>query len=484
MGRYVVGIDNGSQSTKVSVFDERGRVMCSASRPLRTYFTPRPEVAEHPDDDIWDSIAEASRAAMAAFDGDPGEIAGVGLCTIRYCRALLRADGTLAAPVMSWMDQRVSRPYVAEVPDVAWITTSSGYATARMTGQFRDTVANYQGMWPLSTDRWSWLDDDDEGFVACNMPRDALFELVMPGDVLGRVSRAASAETGLPEGLPVFATANDKAVEALGCGLSDPGDLLVSLGTYIASMTLGEQNRQGGSFWSNFASIPHRYLYESGGIRRGMWTVSWWRDLLGAEAAEPAAAAGLSPEAWLDQQAAATVPPGSDGLMVVLDWLATPGIPFRKGSMLGFDGRHGRLHVHRAILEGIALTIGRCATEMGQELGRDFNRLVVSGGGSASRLFLQIFADVLGLPAERTRVHNAVGLGAAICATVGLGWYPSFEEAMVAMVSKELEVPPEPANHDLYRRIQPIYDSIPACTDPVFERSHPLFVGGPETREP
>ncbi len=483
MGRYVVGIDNGSQSTKVSIFDEWGGVVSSATRPLRAYCTPRPGVAEHPDDDIWDSIREASRAAMAAFPGESREIAGVGLCTIRYCRALLRADGRLAAPVMSWMDERVSGAYEPEVPEVAWITTSSGYATARMTGQFRDTVANYQGMWPLSTDRWSWL-DDNEGFAACNMPRDALFELVMPGDELGRVSASAAEETGLPEGLPVFATANDKAVEALGCGLSDPGDLLVSLGTYIASMTLGVENRQGASFWSNFASVPYRYLYESGGIRRGMWTVSWWRDLLGAEAAGPAAAAGLSPEAWLDEQAAATVPPGSDGLMVVLDWLATPSAPFRKGSMLGFDNRHGRFHVHRAILEGIALTIGRCANEMARELGRDFRRLVVSGGGSASRLFLQLFADVFGLPAERTRVHNAVGLGAAICATVGLGWHASFEDAMEAMVAKELDVPPEPAHHELYRRIQPIYDSIPARTDPVFERSSALFAGRPLAPEP
>lgn len=474
MGRYLIGIDNGSQSTKVSVFDLRGNVVCQARQPLRPNDTPRPGLVEHPDDDLWESIGVASRAALAAFPGKPAELVGVGLCTIRFCRALLRADGSLASPVMSWMDDRVSRPYEDLVRDVAWITTSSGYLGSRMTGKFLDTAANYQGMWPISTDRWEWL-RDDEGFAACNMAREHLLELVMPGEILGEVTEAAAAHTGIPAGLPVVATANDKAVEALGCGLTSPDDLLVSLGTYIAGMTIGEDNRVGSSFWSNFASIPHRYLYESLGIRRGMWTVSWWRDVLGAEASLRAAREGVPVERWLDHQAAATVPPGADGLMVTLDWLAPTDVPFRKGSMLGFDGRHGRLHVQRAILEGIALSIRRCATAMGDELGRSFRRLVVSGGGAGSPLFVQIFADVFGLPALRTRVNDAVGLGAAMCAAVGLGVYSSFDEAIVEMVQAESAVPPEPANHELYARMQRVYDQITRHTDELFEQSFPIF---------
>ena len=111
-----------------------------------------------------------------------------------------------------------------------------------------------------------------------------LFDLVMPGDLLGHVTPEASRHTGIPAGVPVYATANDKAVEALGCGLRSSGTLLVSLGTYTASMTMGKRNIvDASSFWSNFACIPHEYLYESLGIRRGMWTVSWWRDMLGEQ---------------------------------------------------------------------------------------------------------------------------------------------------------------------------------------------------------
>jgi len=474
MKRYLIGIDNGSQSTKVSVFDERGTVVCEGRQALRPNDTPRPGIVEHPDDDIWFSIGEASRQAMEAFPGDVADIVGVGLCTIRFCRALLKADGTLASPVMSWMDARVSRPYEHTDLDVAYVTTSSGYISHRMTGEFKDTAANYAGVWPFSADRWEWL-RDDEGFAKFQVPREMLFEVVMPGEVLGHVTPEASRHTGIPAGLPVIATSNDKAVEALGCGLRSPDTLLVSLGTYTASMTVGERNvPDAKSFWSNLAAIPHQYLYESHGIRRGMWTVSWWRDLLGEAARAAAARRGLGVERYLDLEAE-KVPPGSNGLMVVLDWLAPTEAPFKKGAIVGFDVRHDSFHIYRAILEGIALTIHRCGTALGRETAQTFNRIVVSGGGSNSDVFMHIFADVFGIPAVRSRMNNAAGLGSAMCAAVGQGLYGSWDEAVEKMVAWEAPFAPDIRNHELYQAMSAVYDEIPSLTDKIFQRSYEIF---------
>lgn len=341
MTRYFIGIDNGSQSSKVTVFDEHGRAVCEGRQSLRPYATPRPGVVEHPDDNLWTSIGEASRQAMAGFPGDVADIVGVGLCTIRFCRAVLKADGTLAQPVMSWMDARVSRPYEHTLPEARYVTTSSGYISHRMTGVFRDTAANYAGdSWPLDSDTWQWTTDDTV-LAKSGVPREMLFDLVMPGEVLGTVTAAAARHTGIPEGLPVVATANDKAVEALGCGLRSSDTLLVSLGTYVAGMTVGDRNVPDASdFWTNYACMPHSYLYESFGVRRGMWTVSWLRDLLGEEAVAGARAAGRSVEEHLNAEAA-KVPPGCDGLMTVLDWLAPTDAPYRKGTILGFDEQAG-----------------------------------------------------------------------------------------------------------------------------------------------
>lgn len=472
--RYFIGIDNGSQSSKVAIFDEQGTLVCEGRQPLRLNDTPSPGVVEHPDDDLWSSIGEASRRAMAAFPGDPSDIVGVGLCTIRFCRALLKADGSLAQPVMSWMDARVSCPYEHTNDEVRYVTTSSGYISQRMTGEFKDTAANYQGMWPIDTGSWHWPTDDAD-LEKCSIPREMLFELVMPGDTLGYVTPQAAEHTGMPQGLPVMATANDKAVEALGCGLRSSDVLLVSLGTYIAGMTMGERNILDAShYWTNFACMPNEYLYESFGVRRGMWTVSWFRELLGEEAVAGAKAAGLSVEDYLNAEAS-KVPAGSDGLMTVLDWLAPADAPYKKGSILGFDGRQGRFHIYRSILEAIALTIHRCGTEMGKELGVDYRHTIVSGGGSNSDLMMQIFADVFGIPAVRSKVNNAVGLGSAICVAVGLGVYDSFADAMDTMVKVSNTFEPNPENHAMYQEMAAVYRDISSHTDDVYKKSYELF---------
>ncbi|SFR06351.1 Sugar (pentulose or hexulose) kinase [Lentzea waywayandensis] len=453
---YLIAIDNGSQSTKVSIVDEFGRVHASAQRPLRPYEHPRPGQVVHPDDDVWDSIAEACTEAMQRFTGASGEIAGVGLCTIRFCRALLQADGTLAEPLLSWMDDRLGRPQWDDKA-IRYVTTSSGHVTLRLTGERRDTAGNYEGMWPIDHETWLWP-DSSPSYADTGMRREQLFDLVDPGALLGNVTVEASEATGLPAGLPVYATSNDKAVEALGSGLGD--ELLVSLGTYIAAMTTGDRHTVDpeGRFWSNFGSVPGKYLYESNGIRRGMWTVSWYRQLVDSDLGELEAGA-------------ANVEPGCGGLMTVLDWLAPGDHPYRRGALLGFDGTQGRYHVYRSILEGIALTMNRHSTSMAEALGREFPELIVSGGGSRSDLVMQIFADVFGRPVRRTRMSDAAGLGAAICAAVGSGVHPDWDSAVKAMVTTADVFTPSPAA-SAYQQIARDHARITDYTDPLFASTH------------
>jgi xylulokinase len=460
MRPYLLAIDNGSQSTKVTIFDARGRALASARKTLQPYDTSVPGHAVHPGDDIWDSIRHACREAMASFDGDTADIVAVGLCTIRFCRAMLAADGSLAEPVLSWMDERVARPYEATNPLTRYLTTSSGYITGRLTGRFTDTSANYEGVWPIDHDTAAWS-SDPAAYAATGMARDMLFDLVPPGGRLGQVTPAAAAATGIPAGLPVYATANDKAVEALGSGLEEDGSVLLSLGTYIAAMTVGPSSRSAGeSYWANFAARPGKYLYESTGIRRGMWMVSWYRALLQGPHGE-------EPEDALNA-AASELAPGSNGLLTLPDWLAPGDAVWRRGALLGFDGSQGRAHIYRSILEGIVLTMANHTAAMERALGRRLSPVLVSGGGSRSDLIMQIVADVFDRPARRTTVNDAAGLGAAICAAVGHGIYPGWDQATAAMVSAGDQFAPDARAARAYRQINEVYAALTGYTDPLF----------------
>jgi xylulokinase len=291
------------------------------------------------------------------------------------------------------------------------------------------------------------------------------------------VTPGAAEATGIPAGLPVYATANDKAVEALGSGLEEDGTVLLSLGTYIAAMTIGPSSRStDDSYWANFAARPGTYLYESTGIRRGMWMIGWYRTLLeGSHGEEPPARTGRLEEA-LNAEASALAP-GSNGLLTLPDWLAPGDAAWRRGALLGFDGSQGRAHIYRSILEGIALTMANNTAAMEQALGRRLSPVLVSGGGSHSDLMMQIVADVFDRPARRTTVNDAAGLGAAICAAVGHGIYPDWGQATAAMVSAGGEFAPDAAAARAYQNINKVYARLTAFTDPLFRSMADVLQG-------
>ena len=449
---YFVGVDSGTQSTKVSMINQRGEVLLSASQPLKPMLSRQKGWVEHPDDDLWDSTKAALKELMAAFTGDVSDIKGIGLCAIRCCRVFLKKDGSLAAPVMSWMDVRAYVPFEDD-PGIGYTGSTSGYLTFRLTGELKDTIANsYQYQFPTDMDTWRWS-EDPEVLSAFRIPRAKLLDMVLPGDILGHVSAAAARETGLPEGVPVVATANDKAVEALGSGLIEPRVALLSLGTYITSMVAGERNLPDGeTFFTNLSCIPHRYLYESTGIRGGMWHISWFKSIIGDELERSARESGRIVEEVLEAEAAG-VPAGCDGLMTVPDWLAPATQLHKKGVMIGFDQRHTRGHMYRSIMEAIAMRMKNNLDGMIRDVGAVPDKLIVCGGGSNSPLFMQIVADVFGIRTVRNRINGAAGLGAAICVAVATGVHADFAQAVAAMVQQQDEYNPIPANSKVYEAI-------------------------------
>ena len=252
---------------------------------------------------------------------------------------------------------------------------------------------------------------------------------------------------------------------------------MLSLGTYIAAMTIGSFSESADErYWVNFAARPGMYLYESTGIRRGMWMISWYRTLLeGTHGEEPPPGTARLEDALNDEASGLT--PGSNGLLTLPDWLAPGNATWRRGALLGFDGSQGRAHIYRSILEGIALTMANNTAAIEQALGRRLSPVLVSGGGSRSDLMMQIVADVFDRTARRTTVNDAAGVGAAICAAVGHGIYPDWGQATAAMVSAGDEFAPDAAAARAYRQINRLYAGLTTFTDPLFRAMADVLQG-------
>jgi sugar (pentulose or hexulose) kinase len=208
-----------------------------------------------------------------------------------------------------------------------------------------------------------------------------------------------------------------------------------------------------------------------------MATVTWVKDLLGSDIIRMAEKMNLSPEAYLNITGA-DVRPGCDGLYTVLNWLPQPSRLHERGMMIGFNSTHQGPHMFRSVLEGIAMTMKNHAQAMCDELGTPLTHIIVSGGGSNGDLFMQIFADVFGVPAHRNVVNGSASMGAAICAALALGVYGSRQEAIDKMVRRRDTFTPVRENVTLYRRInEEVYQHIVPATDDLLTRSHRIFNG-------
>ena len=471
--KYLMGVDVGTQSAKVLIFDLNGNIVCEGIQTLRKLNIPAPLLAEHPDDDLWDALKSAFLQAMERFQNEHGrkkeDILAMGLCVIRCCRVLLKENGELACPVINWMDKRLNYPHDPgdRDKDVRYVTTSSGYITHRLTNEFKDTCANYIGWWPMDNDTFDWS-TDHELIKSCHIPRKMLFDVVRPGDILGHVTRTASESTGLPAGLPVVATAHDKAVEALGAGSLSNGTVLISLGTYIGAMVHGSENMKTAKhFWPFQASVPGQYLYECMGVRRGMWTVTWFCDQFGKGIIKEAEDNHMTIEAFFNREAG-NIPPGCEGLITIHDWAPPSEAPWRKGAIFGFDGRHTRAHIFRSILEGIGFTMKNHVDKMAEELKRPVKKLIISGGGAKSDVLMQIFSDVFGVPACRNKITGSASVGCIINAGMAVHAFDSYEKAVENLVCQGDEFFPDPENNRFYTCLNnQVYKKVTPYFDPV-----------------
>ena len=445
-GALVLAIDQGSQSTKVLLVDAEGRVHArsrSPLRPLETGAAGEAGRAEHPGDDLWESLVTAVRSLLASWDGRPDRIVALGLCSIRCCQVILDDAGRLLAPVRSWMDVRTWQPWAADRwhddPRVATVGAASAYLTARLTGERVDAAAAYDTM---------WLD-------ANQAPPGLLPARIDAGEVLGRLTPEAASVLGLPQGAPVVATGNDKAVEALGAGLVAEEDaVLLSLGTYVAAMTpvaVGGSRRAaaaaGEATWLNDACPPGTMLAETGGVRHGIGTVSWTAELMGDDVVA------------LGREAAA-VAAGADGVVAVPDWLAPGDQPWRRGALLGLQRGHSRAHVFRAVLEGLVLTMADNVRATEADLQHRFGVVVLSGGGAASPLLVDMVAAALDRPVVRPAETDAAGLGAAVCAVIGAGLHPGWEAAVAVMVRRSAPAAPAPDLVAAYADLAPRHGAL------------------------
>jgi sugar (pentulose or hexulose) kinase len=503
---YILAIDNGTQSVRAMLIDVRGHVAALAKVPITPYFSDQPGWAEQHPEYFWEAVCTACHKLWASTDLPKAAIAGVALTTQRATVIHLDAAGLPLRPAMVWLDERrVDRERldpvrglwglafrlagaaetVAELqaeaecnwvrlyqPEI-WAKTHkvlllSGYLTHRLTGEYADSVGCQVGYLPFDYKNLRWAGPRDWKWQAVPMRPDMLPALVHPAQPLGAITRTASEATGIPAGLPLIAAAADKACEVLGAGAVAPHIACLSFGTSATVNITSHRYIEPMPLIPPFPSaVPGAYSLEML-TYRGFWMVNWFKAQFGQPEVQAAGANGTSPEAMLDELVSHTSP-GADGLMLQPYWSPGLTMPDARGAIIGFSDVHTRAHVYRALIEGLAYALRDGAARIARRAGTAITEIRVAGGGSQSQAAMQITADMFGLPAARLHTYETSGLGAAIDAAVGLGWYPDIPAAIREMVRLGDQFMPRPDAHArydelyhrvymrMYRQLRPLY---------------------------
>jgi xylulokinase len=483
----VIGLDIGTTSTMAVAVRLPGEILAVASRPV-DLSSPEAGWAEEDPEQWWRNAQEVLREVTAGLD--PMSIAGLCATGMLPAVVLLDKDGRLLRPSIQQSDGRCSEE-VAELaaeldgaaflkrtgnginqqlvaaklrwirrhePEVfsriATVFGSYDFINFRLTGT-RAVEQNWAleaGFTDLQTHRIA-----DDLVALAGVARSAVPQRSVSHEQMGRVSAEAAAETGLPEGLPVFGGAADHIVSALGAGIKEAGDILLKFGGAGDIVVATDKPLPDARLYLDYHLVPGLYA-PNGCMASSGSALNWLAELIAT------GAMGEKPHAALDALAA-EIPPGADGLVCLPYFLGekTPiHDPLARGTFVGLSLGHGRGHIWRALLEAVAYGF-RHHIDVLRDIGHSPQRYVASDGGSRSRIWMQITADVLGAPV--TLLDNAHGssVGAAFVAGIGAGLVKDWAE--VTKLSRPgVALLPDPANraaYDLgYARYRGLYDRL------------------------
>ena len=499
-----LAIDVGTGSVRAALVDANGAIVRLAARE-HEQIVPRYGWAEQRPLDWWNGAVQAIREVLAAEPGAARHIAAICACGQMHGTVLIDADGELtrnAAPL--WNDKRATAqvetfraryratgdphaylPRTANPPTPAWpafklqwlrdhepaayeraatVFMPKDYVNFRLTGEracdWSDASMTF--LMDPKTRGWSAAMLDELGLDGRKLP-----PIRAPHELLGHVTRAAAAATGLREGTPVLVGAADYPASVLGSGVCEPGLASDITGTSSIITVIADAPMLHPEV-SNVATCEGLWgrftLLDSGGDAMRWARRAFHENTLSYDAVA---------------RKAAEAPVGAEGLFF-LPYLSGERFgphPNSRAQFFGIAARHGLGHLHRAVLEGVAFGVRRHMA-MIQPAGVAIERLVAASGGAKAALWLDIKASMYRTPILVPAEVECGVIGCALLAATAHGQFASLGDAVRRFVRFEREVQPDPRAADVYDRMMPIFERLYVQSQSLYDELDALAAAG------
>ncbi|MEG0595054.1 MAG: xylulokinase [Christensenella sp.] len=485
--KYLVGIDVGTSGVKCLVIDEAGKVISSVTKSYPLY-TPKPAWSEQDPADWWKGTKEALKELLSGVDKK--KLCAIGFSGQMHGLVPLDSDNKVIRNAILWNDQRTEKECEQIIAGAGGIDGLVGYTNNTMltgftggkllwlkqnepenyarlatfvmpkdyiryclTGEIATDASDASGTGFFDVAKREWASElvQKIGFDI------AIFPKVYESDeVTGHITAAAEAETGLPQGLPVYGGGGDAVIQNTGMGIVKEGTLGVVMGTsgvVATAMNSFGKNEDGKlQFFCNNAAGKYMVF---GCQLSCAGSMEWYKNTFYGDSAEPFKEINEGAEASAV---------GANGV-IFLPYLSGERCPHpdpdARGVFYGLSLLTNKGDMARAVMEGV--TFGLC--QMYELILKTNHKLkisevILSGGGANSKLWKQIVADVFGLPVKiLAGAAEGGAYGGALTAGVGEGIYADLEDAEKVHTVKEI-VEPIAGNHEAYAKVKKIYDKL------------------------
>ncbi len=503
----ILTFDIGTQSMRAMLVNKQGDIVALAQNKYeRPYISKNPGWAEQRPDFYFDHLCDLGRQVRDANAELMKDVKAVAMTVIRDTALCLDKNNKAIRDIIIWLDKRETTyrnpipraksllfkmvnmedtikmqqrqsacNWIMENEPEVWAETAKyvmlpTYLNCKLTGVLNDSVASMIGHIPMDFKNRKWLGKSGLTRFVFDIPNEKLCDLVQPGEVLGYITKEVSEYSGIPEGLPLIATGADKSCETLGLSVMKDNQAAISLGSAATIQFPTKTYFEPKQFIPSYPSVVENMYLAEIQVYRGYWMLSWFKKEFAYQEVEEAKKLGCCPEDVLNKKLH-KIPAGCDGLMVQPYWGAGLWNPNARGSMLGFTDTHTKMHVYRAVIEGINFALLDGMYGMEKRSKHKITELYVGGGGSQSDEICQITANMFGLPVKRIQTHEACGLGASLIAFKSIGEFESFDQGLKSMVHDKDVFTPDMEEHKIYAKMyKECYVPLLSKIDPWYKK--------------
>ena len=494
MGKYILAHDIGTTGNKAALFDLDGVLISNSYTPYQTFY-PKPVWVEQKPSDWWDAFCTSTRDLIQSTNISVKDIECVSFSGQMIGAVPVDSEGRLLRDnTLIWADGRSSKQasrlmdklggwenffeitgggqvvdnysiskimwYKDNEPDIYKRTfkflQAKDFIINKLTGIFSNDYTDASNAGYLDIKKRGYSEDILE---AAGVSIDKLPQLYESIDVVGKVTRQAAAATGLIEGLPVVEGAGDVSAATFGAGVIDEGIGYIYIGSanwtgvYSKEPIMDKETRI-----VNLCHVipnvyaPHHTAY-TGGIAQ-----QWYKDSFCEM--EKYSAEKVNANVYEIMNLKASKIKAGSGNVIFLPYLRGGGSPFHnpnaRGAFIGLSLTIKKEHLFRSVLEGVAINF-RLMIDNFEKKGVNIREFRAIGGGALSKLWLQIYSDILNKRIIRSSyLQEANTLGAAVAGGIGTEIYK--DESVLRKILKEKDIfQPDQESADKYKKLVPIF---------------------------